>query len=115
MVDSDADAGADADVETHVEADDPAKHRLMLIDERREALGAVVFGLVLLLGSVPVLLLSVSTNDTLLLIGSVILPGALGFGIKSLVSGIASHLTASFRLRQLHARRTGLPPARLVD
>jgi hypothetical protein len=105
----------DADADADVEPDDPAKHRLILIDDRNEALGSIVLGLLLLIGAVPVLLLSVWTNDTLLLIGSVIVPVALGFGAKSFVSGVASHLTASFRLRQLHSRRTSLPPARLVD
>jgi hypothetical protein len=95
--------------------DDPAKHRLILIDDRSEARGSILFGLLLLLSGVGVLFLSVTTNDTMLFIGTMVVPVALGFGARSLVGGIARHSVASFRLHQLHARRTGLPPARLVD
>ena len=102
----------DADADTD---DDPAKHRLILIDDRSEARGSIVFGLAVLLAAIPILLLSVSTNDAVLLLGTFLVPTALGIGAKCLVSGLVGHSVASFRLRQLHSRRTGLPPARLVD
>ena len=102
-------AVADADGE------DPAKRRVLLIDERREALGSIGFGLVLVLAAVPIFLLSIWTTDTVLLVGTILLPAALGYGVRCLVSGVARHGVATLRLRRLHARRTGLPSARLVD
>lgn len=95
--------------------DDPAKHRLMLIEDRRDARGSILLGLLLLLGAIGALALSVTTNDQVLLLGTLIVPAALGFGIRYLLAGVASHTVASFRLRKLHARQTGLPSARLVD
>ena len=95
--------------------DDPAKHRLMLIEDRRDARGSILLGLLVVLAAIPVLILSVTTNDTVLLLGTLVVPVAIGFGIRYFVSGIARHSVASFRLRKLHSRRTGLPPARLVD
>ena len=95
--------------------DDPAKHRLLLIEDRRDARGSILLGLLFVLAAIPLLILSVSTNDQVLLLGTLLVPVALGFGARYLLGGIASHSVASFRLRKLHARRTGLPPARLVD
>ncbi|MEJ7596602.1 MAG: hypothetical protein WKG01_01725 [Kofleriaceae bacterium] len=95
--------------------DDPAKHRVLLIYDRSEARGAIFVGLVLVLSAVPVLMLSVWTNDIVLLLGTLYLPAALGFGVRALLGGIARYSVASFNLRHLHNRPTGLPAARLVE
>ena len=87
----------------------------MLLDARTEARNSIAFGLLILVSAIPIHLIAIWTNDTMLLLGTLYLPFAIVFGGKLFLGGIARHSHASFKLRQLHARTTSLPSARLVE
>ena len=94
---------------------DLARWRRSYLSDRADARRDLVLGLASIGSAAPAAWVSTATNDVVLLLGTIYVPVALGFGLKYLIAGIARHAAASLRLRELHRRDTGLPPARLVD
>jgi hypothetical protein len=93
---------------------DPAELRLMLLNERSWARRSLALGAALLASIAPVMWLGAVTNDIILLLASLHTGFALIFGTRWFVGGLSAHSVVSFKLRRLHARDTGLPPARLL-
>jgi hypothetical protein len=92
---------------------DLAEERLMLVNLRSQARRSIAAG-ALVVSLAPAMWLGAITNDVGLLAATIYAPFALVWGARWLWSGISMHSVASFKLRRLHARDTGLPPARLV-
>jgi len=86
----------------------------MLVNLRSQARRSIVAGALVVVSLAPAMWLGAITNDVGLLAATIYAPFALVWGGRWLLSGISTHSVASFKLRRLHARDTGLPPARLV-
>ena len=87
---------------------------MMLLQVRSHARRSIAAGAGILLSIVPAMWLGAFTNDVGLLAVTLYAPVALVWGARWLFNGLGMHSSASLKLRRLHARNTGLPPARLL-
>jgi hypothetical protein len=97
---------------------DLAKQRLSLLAERDQARRDIARGVLVLLSMIPVVtmipLVTMLTDDVQLLVATVYVGLSIVIGARLIARGLGRHLPASFKLRQLHARNTGMPSVRVI-
>lgn len=86
----------------------------MLVSLRSQARRTIAAGTGLVVSLAPAMWLGAVTNDVGLLAATIYAPFAFVVGARWLISGISMHSVATYKLARLHARDTGLPPARLL-
>lgn len=95
---------------------DPAHWRSLLIAERAVGRREIAVAVGLLATAVGVAVVGMFGSHAVLTLATFYVPTVLVIGlVRLLPRAIGRHVRASYKLRQLHSRDTGLPAARLVE